>query len=217
MADTKAEIEERAAALQEILTRLGAGLVERGHADKDQEFDPVDTALAALDLQADEIKGLESSIRGYKSAATRAKGQAAAAEARLPAKPRRVDLGALRSHALPPAELLERIEKAKVVAVTFVDAEGSEFVGVAPREISGDAFRDRGHALQLNVPSLPLRGPAGGAMLAGYVLLLDDKPAAFAPRIDVFKLAANHQVELKDDVSFPAAFTLPAADEPAEA
>lgn len=149
----------------------------------------------------EEIVALKRSISGHKGMGNRLRNQVAALEAELPAKPRKFAPIAL---PLQPAELLELIDAAETVELVFVDSDGREIKGLAPRTIDGgkDAWKPRSNGLALVVPDLKVSGPGDGRApfrLGGYALLLDGELAAMRPR-DPYVLRGGGTFQLKGDV-----------------
>lgn len=166
------------------------------------EIDQRAKVLASdLDECREEIASLKRQLSAQKGAATKARAAAAAA---MPAKPRK--FGPMKDQ-LGSHELAELIDDADEVQIAFTDANGREIAGIAPRTISGDAFKADTAALRLSVPEMPIHGPATGQAafrLGGYALLVDGEQVAFTPR-DELAIAPGQTYELKDDVAFMAA------------
>ena len=186
------------------IASLSAGLVERGLADAEEDFDPVSTALRAIDNLTEERDSVKRQLSAQKGAATKAREAAAAAEAKLPPEPRSFEDD---GDTLPPSELLELIEDADELEIVFVDRELREVPGLPPRKISGagGAWLVRGSTLRLTVPDLQVHGPGPGQppfRVHGYVLLADGEQVAAHQRHEPLAIAAGQTMQLKDDIGF---------------
>lgn len=104
------------------------------------------------------------------------------------------------------SDLLDAIAAADAVEVVFSDGR-FELLQIPGLVVSGAAWAKVIGGVALRVPELLVHGPAVGTNswpLAGYGLFLDGKQAAWAPRSDTLLIGGGMQVNLRDDVIFPA-------------
>jgi len=153
-------------------------------------------ALALLDTRTAERDALQAQIDAVAAAPVGKR------STRVSAKPRKagpvVNPGA--------EDLLAAIADADLVELVFSDGKG-ELAGVAPIEVTGNAWAKVIGGVALRLPELLVSGAADGASgwpLAGYALFLDGKQAAWGPRPEVLVLGGGRKFNLREDVIFPA-------------
>ena len=104
------------------------------------------------------------------------------------------------------SDLVDAVAAAGTVEVGFSDGK-FELLQIPGLVVSGAAWAKVIGGVALRVPELTLHGPAMGQNpwpLAGYGLFLDGKQTAWAPRPDTLMIGGGMQVNLRDDVIFPA-------------
>lgn len=151
---------------------------------------------------ANEIAVLTAERDALQAAADKAAAAPKVSRASAGAEARKV--GALENPAKD--DLLAAIAAAETVEVVFSDGK-LELLQIPALTVSGAAWASVIGGVALRVPELTVYGPAVGQNpwpLAGYGLFLDGKQAAWAPRPDTLIIGGGMQVNLRDDVIFPA-------------
>lgn len=151
---------------------------------------------------ATEIVALKAERDALQAAADKAAAAPKVSRSSVGAKPRKV--GPLDNPGA--SDLLDAIAAAVAVEVVFSDGK-LELLQIPALVVSGAAWAKVIGGVSLRVPELLVHGPAVGANpwpLAGYGLFLDGKQAAWAPRPDTLLIGGGMQVNLRDDVIFPA-------------
>lgn len=131
--------------------------------------------------------------KGEKSA------KAQVTKASAPAKPRK--LGPI-ADSPASADVFKAISEAEEVEIAFSDG-ARELVGLTPRKVSGDAWRQHPNGLMLT-KSIEIEGPALSKSLTidGYALLIDGKQIAYSRRSSPLQIAPGQRVDLTDDIIF---------------
>lgn len=171
-------------------------------AERDMLASARDHAEALLTEVQVQLAAVTAERDALQAAAERASAAPKVARAQSGGKARKVAV-----MANPKAdELLEAIAAAETVEVVFSDG-ARELVQIPALVVSGTVWAKMIGGLALRVPELLVYGPAVGQTswpLAGYGLFLDGKQAAWAARADVLQIGGGMQVNLRDDVIFPA-------------
>lgn len=165
-------------------------------------IDERDAALVCFETAENEIAVLTAERDALQAAADKAAAAPKVSRASAGAKARKV--GPLENPAKD--EMLAAIAGAETVEVVFSDGK-LELLQIPALLVSGTAWASVIGGVALRVPELTLHGPAMGQNpwpLAGYGLFLDGKQAAWAPRPDTLVIGGGMQVNLRDDVIFPA-------------
>jgi hypothetical protein len=165
-------------------------------------IDERDAAKLRVETAENEIAVLTAERDALQAVADKAAKAPEVSRAIAGAKPRKV--GPLDNPG--GSDLLDAIAAAETVEVVFSDGK-FELLQIPALVVSGVAWAKVIGGVALRVPELTLHGPAMGQNpwpLAGYGLFLDGKQAAWAPRPDTLMIGGGMQVNLRDDVIFPA-------------
>jgi hypothetical protein len=165
-------------------------------------IDERDAAKLRVETAENEIAVLTAERDALQAVADKAAKAPKVSRAIAGAKPRKV--GPLDNPG--GSDLLDAIAAAETVEVVFSDGK-FELLQIPALVVSGVAWAKVIGGVALRVPELTLHGPAMGQNpwpLAGYGLFLDGKQAAWAPRPDTLMIGGGMQVNLRDDVIFPA-------------
>ncbi|RIV87494.1 hypothetical protein [Aurantiacibacter zhengii] len=151
----------------------------------------------------DELEATKRSLAAQKGQTTRARNDLEAVEAQLPPRPRKV--GPFDKAERPETTaMLAALDAADEIQLVFLDEDGTEIAGLAPRNLSAKAFaRDRFGRLAMKVDSMTVIGPQAGApyRLAGYALETDGRLLVHGARGDgVLLIGPGVTYELKGDV-----------------
>lgn len=192
--DNKSDDAGEVATLKAQVAQLEADLTEARDGSHSQ-------ARRIAELE-EENSGLKRSLAAQRGATTKAR--ASVAELEAAAKPRKI--GVLNGEALTPDELMELIEDAETVEIAFSDGR-NEVPGLAPRQVSGEAWSKTGAGVKLTVGAddFMISGPGEGQRpfaISGYALLLDGEQVAYAPRHEQIQIGAGQRFNLSDDVVF---------------
>ena len=171
-------------------------------AERDALQSARDAAVAENENLVAELASVKAERDALKAAADKVAKAPKVSRAIAGAKPRKV--GPLDNPG--GADLMDAIAAAETVEVVFSDGK-FELLQIPALVVSGAAWAKVIGGVALRVPELTLHGPAMGQNpwpLAGYGLFLDGKQAAWAPRPDTLMIGGGMQVNLRDDVIFPA-------------
>lgn len=186
----------------EVAAAAGVSEIDVLTAERDSLQSARDEAVAENDRLATEIVVLTAERDALQAAADKLAAAPKVSRSSGAAKARKVGMVQNPS----AADLLEAIAAAETVEVVFSDGK-FELVPIAALVVSGAAWAKVIGGVALRVPELLVHGPAVGANawpLAGYGLFLDGKQAAWAPRPATLMIGGGMQVNLRDDVIFPA-------------